>query len=72
MKGITRFCHLRDRVAVRVGAHGEPYALYGWFGLFNAPIYYLIWRYAAPETYESVWLRLTCALMCLLLVLHRH
>ncbi|MCP4473845.1 MAG: hybrid sensor histidine kinase/response regulator [Gammaproteobacteria bacterium] len=72
MKALNIGRHLRDAVAARVGKVGASYTLYGWFGLLNAPIYYLIWRYAAPETYENGWLRLLCAVLCLGLVLHRY
>jgi len=66
------FRHLQQVTVERVRRHGAPYRLYGWFGLLNAPLYYLIWHYATPESYENGWLRLFSAMLCLLLILHRY
>jgi signal transduction histidine kinase/CheY-like chemotaxis protein len=49
----------------------RQYKAYGIFGLFNFPVYYLIWWYLAPQTYENIFLRIACTLFCLLLVMHK-
>lgn len=64
-------CALRDTVSKRVGELGAPYALYGYFGCLNAPLYFLIWRYVNPEIYENGDLRVLCVLLCIPLILHR-
>lgn len=52
--------------------YGAQYTLFGIFGIFNYPIYYLIWLYAAPQTYESLTLRLTATSLCLFLALNQY
>ena len=32
---------------------GAQYKAYGLFGIVNFPIYYIVWLYPSPETYES-------------------
>ena len=48
------------------------YQTYGLFGIFNYPAYYLIWVYIAPETYESLFLRSICFILCLILTFHKY
>ena len=38
-----------------------PIALCGVFGM---PLYYVVWQYAFPQPYESLWLRLTGSALC--------
>ena len=66
-KGFSWFQNILSR---KIEETGAQYTAYGIFGIFNFPIYYLIWLYLAPQTYESLFLRLICTGLCLVLALH--
>ena len=51
---------------------GNQYKAYGIFGIINFPLYYLTWLYLSPQYYESLFLRVTCTLLCFLLALHEY
>jgi len=42
----------------------------GWIGALGHPLYWCIWTYIFPQTYESLSLRLACALVCVPLIFH--
>ncbi|MDF1794956.1 MAG: response regulator [Coxiellaceae bacterium] len=62
--------NLLQAINRRVEESGAQYKAYGTFGLFTFPVYYFIWLYFDVQSYENLWLRITCTALCLLLVLH--
>ncbi|MDF1760531.1 MAG: response regulator [Coxiellaceae bacterium] len=62
--------NLLQAINRRVEESGAQYKAYGIFGLFTFPVYYFIWLYFDVQSYENLWLRITCTLLCLFLVLH--
>ncbi|CZF81555.1 CAI-1 autoinducer sensor kinase/phosphatase CqsS [Grimontia celer] len=47
----------------KVYQYAEPnLTLVGWMGLIGFPLYYFIWTYFLPQTYENLSLRLFCCL----------
>lgn len=56
-------------ISSRVDEVGGQYLAFGLFGLFNYPIFYLIWLDISPQPYESLILRSIATLLCLGLVL---
>ncbi len=52
--------------------HGAQYRVYGWFGVFNAIFYYVLWTFLLPEAYENFLLRIGCLLLCSALILHKY
>ena len=48
--------------------HGQAtwrFIMLGWVGCIGMPAYYLVWTYWFPQDYESLPLRLACAVLCL-------
>ena len=62
------FTDLSQRRAQVVSGQYTAFAI---FGIFNYPIYYFIWLYVSPQTYENFWLRLTATILCIVLLLHK-
>ncbi|MDF1654912.1 MAG: response regulator [Coxiellaceae bacterium] len=62
--------NLLQAINRRVEESGAQYKAYGIFGLFTFPVYYFIWLYFDVQSYENLWLRITCTALCLFLVLH--
>jgi len=48
--------------------------IYGgcWIAIVCSPLYYLIWTYIFPQSYDSVFLRLSSCLLGLLIILYRY
>lgn len=47
---------------------GNPYELFGIFGLITYPLFYLIWVFIDAESYENLTLRLIAAFLCVPLI----
>lgn len=62
------FLYLRTIIEKKVEDFGAQYIAFGIFGILNYPIFYLIWVYYNSKTYESLWLRLTATILCLILL----
>ena len=63
---------VQTTVAKRVEAFGSQYLAFGLFGILNYPSFYLIWLFYNGKSYESLFLRLTATLLCLLLLLKNY
>jgi len=64
------FQRSNNYIVSKIKETGAQYKAYGIFGLFNFPLYYLIWLYLSPQTYENLFLRTICTILCFLLVFH--
>ncbi len=64
IKSLTNF------ISNKLDETGAQYKAYGIFGSFNFPLYYIVWLYLSPETYESLTLRIICTLLCFSLIFH--
>lgn len=51
-------------VIKKIYRYSEPnLTLVGWMGFIGFPIYYYVWCYVFPQTYESLWLRIAGAIL---------
>ncbi|MCD6040028.1 MAG: histidine kinase [Gammaproteobacteria bacterium] len=73
---LKNILHLGKKIKLnidrRVENFGAQYIAFGIFGILNYPIYYAIWSYGAKQTYESLLLRATATILCLLLLLKNY
>jgi|GEM_PF-1067167 len=48
--------------------------IYGgcWIAIVCSPLYYLIWTYIFPQTYDSLFLRLSSSVLALIIILNRY
>lgn len=57
----------------KVYQNAEPnLTLIGWMGFFGFPVYYYVWTYMFPQSYESLGLRIFCSLLFLVIALRHH
>ena len=68
--------HILDKLLAltneKVEETGAQYTAFGLFGLFNYPIFYLIWITFSKQPYSNLTVRVIATLLCLLLALNKY
>ncbi len=64
--------NIRSLTEKKIEIFGEQSFAFAIFGLVNYPVFYIIWRFYALESYENLILRVIATAMCLVLILKKY
>lgn len=63
---------IKRNVDARVEDFGHQFFIFGIFGFLNYPIYWMVWKFFAIQSYENLGLRITATLLCIPLIFWKH